>query len=439
MCFGLDDNATEQSCFDFFCKEMSNLLHWVPGNIDSVCAAVSGGSDSMFLLWVLHHWCCSRNIRLYCVTVDHKLRPESSEEAEFVHDFCENLRVEHTILTWLRRDEESKEISHGKLENAAREARYRLISGFCKQKNVKVVCVAHNWDDQLETYEIRKNFIGTESEEFSKIGLAGMSQIRSLTENIVLFRPVLRFTKQCMRNILLLHNVNWKNDPMNEDESFKRVMYRKKLALECNEKKQVIQKNILAIGKKRHETDMVAISTLREDVSISNFGYASIFFEKFQKISSDVQKEILRRLIWNIGGKKYPPAISNQFLHFITEKRTESLGNCLVKYKKGYLMIFREYRNIKPIQWNYIPEDLIWDNRFHIDVHIVNDLLRNNVDTNKKLKINFLLTKDDVSLVRDLSHEVVETLPCIVTERGRFTLCSGIKFIKKVDLFDVFV
>lgn len=436
MCLVLDKDASEQQCIDFFDEKMHMLLSRAETGIRSVCAAVSGGSDSMFLLWMLARWRRRRKIKLYCVTVDHRLRDESREEAEFVQSFCKKLQVEHEILSWVREDEIA---GHGKLENLAREVRYRLISEYCRQKNIGTVCTAHNWGDQLETYEIRKNFIGAENKSFSKIGLAGMSQIRSLTEKVVLIRPVLHFTKQCMRNILAAHCIDWKNDPMNEDVSFKRVQCRKKLSLENDAEKTRLKNIIFEFGKKRHADDAAAVEFLHKSTDISNFGYAVIPYSKFLEMPRDVQREVLRRLLWTIGGKKYPPVISDNFLDSAEKKRTEVLRNCLITHKKQKLFVFREFRNIEKIQWDKTTGDFIWDNRFYIDAAVVNELLKN-VDamTAKKSEINFLLTNDDV-LLEELPREAVRTLPRVAADIGEFVLCSGIKFIRKVNLFDVFV
>lgn len=416
---------------DFFNAEMEKLL---PSSVDKICIAVSGGSDSLCLLWLSYNWCQSYGVKLFCVTVDHRLRPESFSEALFVREICHRWSVEHEILYW---NHDNLQIEHGKLENMAREARYGLISEYCTKHNIPVVCVAHNWDDQLETYKLRKDFVS--KEKFS-IGLAGMSQRRSLTENLVLIRPTLHFTKQCMKDILIQQNITWKNDPMNDDESYKRVQYRKILSIYSDQEKSDITNEILKIGERRRLTESAAVPILRKNVHISDFGYAYILFSDFLQWEADIQREVLRRVLWTIGGKKYPPTITDRFLNSLIEKHTEVLWNCLVVYKKKQLMIFREHRNIEMIQWNNIRGGtIIWDNRFKIDVLTINKLLQNCPKNEARNKTNFIFPCDEVLSNRKLPREVVRTLPKIVTSGGTFILNSGIKFIKKVNLFDIFM
>lgn len=428
------ENISDNPC-DFFSEEMKKLI---PSDVNKICVAVSGGADSMCLLWLSYCWCRKNNVALYSVTVDHQLRKESFQEAAFVHDVCRKLKIKHEILQWFH---DNVRIEHGKLENTAREARYGLISEYCTKYGIPVVCVAHNWDDQLETYALRKNF--TPNKKMA-IGLAGMSQIRSLTKDLILIRPTLHFTKKCLKDILIKQNIDWKNDPMNEDESYKRVKYRKML-LQCpNKTKQLITDEIIEIGKHRHLTESIAVPILRKDVHISQFGYAYIWFDDFSKWHMEIQREVLRRLLWTVGGKKYPPTITDRFLHSLLEKHTEVLWNCLVICKKKQLMVFRECRNVQMIQWNDvkdIPNTITWDNRFQIDIPVINKLLLNyskNVE-NTEDKYNFIFINDDVSSVDSLPREAVRTLPQIATDKGVFTLNSGIRFVEKVNLFDVFL
>jgi len=51
---------------------------------EGVALAVSGGSDSIALLYLATEWAKSRKIRLVIFSVNHNLRPESSKEIEFV-------------------------------------------------------------------------------------------------------------------------------------------------------------------------------------------------------------------------------------------------------------------------------------------------------------------------------------------------------------------
>ena len=57
--------------------EFATLFHY-----SALAVAVSGGSDSIALLRLVHSWGKNRNLRIVALTVDHKMHPTSFEEAE---------------------------------------------------------------------------------------------------------------------------------------------------------------------------------------------------------------------------------------------------------------------------------------------------------------------------------------------------------------------
>ena len=233
-----------------FSREMSSLLLFFEKNYATlknraICAAVSGGSDSLSLLILLKKWSEQHDWKLYCCTVDHRLRKESLDEALYVKSICEKFNIEHVILHW----EHDSIDNEGKLENLAREARYDLIQKFCEEKSIPLVATGHNWNDQIETCELRKN---AGSSEF---GLAGMSQIRTLSEHLKIVRPLLHFSKKFLENFLKSQNIEWKVDPMNFQDTFQRVVARKKIQTYSPQKIEKISKIIRIYGEIRYEIE----------------------------------------------------------------------------------------------------------------------------------------------------------------------------------------
>ena len=67
---------------------------------DELGLAVSGGSDSLAMLYICNDWALENKVKLHCLTVDHKLRSESLKEAELVADHCNGLGIDHEIVEW---------------------------------------------------------------------------------------------------------------------------------------------------------------------------------------------------------------------------------------------------------------------------------------------------------------------------------------------------
>ena len=337
-----DNFICKQSAFEFFNSEIQFLLSECgasKGNVISV--AVSGGSDSIALLIMAANWARANDTKIICVTVDHKIRDESREEAVFVRDFCKSFDIKHVILEWDRSSIEDANLRKSNLENMAREARYKLISDFCEKNSVKFLLTGHTWNDQLETFEMRK------LSSSSDFGLAGMSRIRTLSKNLILLRPILHFTKEYLKNFLINENVEWKNDPMNDCETFKRVACRKKILTYDEKTLSDLYKKIKELGKTRNEIEMQAVKFLKDEKScfFSYLGHAVLNHSSFNEEEKKVQSEIIKRVVWNIGGKKYATNINEDILEKIISRKINTIGRCLFKINKRSISIFRENRN----------------------------------------------------------------------------------------------
>ena len=184
-----------------------NALH-VPEGARILCA-VSGGPDSLALLLLLHETIPNRVV---AATVDHALRPESADEAQYVQRFCKDMHVPHVILS------PAEKIS-GNIQSAARHARYALLAQAAEQHDCQYIATAHHADDQLETVLMR---IARGS------GVDGLSAIRSTNGKIL--RPLLGFTKDELISICATAGLNPVVDPSNENTDFERVAMRNWLA-----------------------------------------------------------------------------------------------------------------------------------------------------------------------------------------------------------------
>src|SRR6266404_8234941 len=70
--------------------------------VPAIVLAVSGGPDSVALMWLAARWrrSLSRGPRLVAVTVDHGLRPEAAREALDVKRLARALDLEHRTMRW---------------------------------------------------------------------------------------------------------------------------------------------------------------------------------------------------------------------------------------------------------------------------------------------------------------------------------------------------
>jgi tRNA(Ile)-lysidine synthase len=150
--------------------------------------------------------------RLFAATVDHQLRPESSDEAQHVHSICQNLGIPHVILT-------PDEAICGNIQSSARTARYKLLESAADAQNCTYIATAHHADDQLETILMR---LARGS------GVDGLSSIRAYNGRVI--RPLLKFNKAELVALCAEAGIVPVDDPSNSNADFARVAMRNWLA-----------------------------------------------------------------------------------------------------------------------------------------------------------------------------------------------------------------
>jgi tRNA(Ile)-lysidine synthase len=179
--------------------------------------AVSGGPDSLALLLLA---AAARPGRVEAATVDHGLRKESRGEAEMVASVCEKLGIPHEILTveWDEKPETG-------IQKRCRAKRYSALAEWAKRKSLAVVATAHHAEDQAETMLMRL------ARGAGLRGLAGMRPIRKVpSTDRSLARPLLRWTRKELGELVEAAGIKPALDPSNEDSQFERVRVRKTLA-----------------------------------------------------------------------------------------------------------------------------------------------------------------------------------------------------------------
>lgn len=177
--------------------------------------AVSGGPDSVALMWLAARWqrSLARGPQLTVVTVDHGLRPEAAREAREVKRLAADLGLSHRTVRWRGAKPKTG------LPAAAREARYRLLAQAARAVGASHVLTAHTRDDQAETLLMRL---------LRGSGLAGLSAMAHVSERdgIVLARPLLDVPKSRLIATLKRAKIGFADDPTNRDTAFTRPRLR---------------------------------------------------------------------------------------------------------------------------------------------------------------------------------------------------------------------
>jgi tRNA(Ile)-lysidine synthase len=177
--------------------------------------AVSGGPDSVALMWLAARWrrACKNGPTLFAVTVDHGLRTESAREARDVKRLAASLDLAHRTMRWT-----GNKPATG-LPAAAREMRYRLLAKAARLAGARHILTAHTQDDQAETLLMRM------ARGSGLAGLAAMAR-QSEREGILLARPLLDVPKARLIATLNMAKIGSADDPTNRDPYFTRPRWR---------------------------------------------------------------------------------------------------------------------------------------------------------------------------------------------------------------------
>ncbi len=177
--------------------------------------AVSGGADSMALLHGLHNVNTLRGCgwRLHVAHLDHGLRSDSRQTAEFVSRTATDLEWPFSIDARDVRD--LARTTGTSVEEAGRNARYEFLETVATQQRLQTVAVAHHAEDQAETV-LHRILRGT-----GMAGLAGIPRRRPIREgsDVEIVRPLLAMRRDDLRGYLTQKKLAWMDDATNEDAS----------------------------------------------------------------------------------------------------------------------------------------------------------------------------------------------------------------------------
>jgi tRNA(Ile)-lysidine synthase len=183
--------------------------------VPAIVLAVSGGPDSIALMWLAARWrrTLARGPRLIAVTVDHGLRAEAAREAREVKRLARTLDLPHRTMRWTGAKPKTG------LPAAARNARYRLLAQAARSSGATHILTAHTRDDQAETLLMRL---------VRGSGIAGLAAMARVTERegVMLARPFLNVSKSQLVATLKRAKVGFADDPTNRDTHFTRPRIR---------------------------------------------------------------------------------------------------------------------------------------------------------------------------------------------------------------------
>jgi len=315
--------------------------------------AVSGGSDSLALLHLLHDWSRDGGPALRAVTVDHGLRADAAAEAEAVVRCCAALGVTHEILRWNGWD------GQGNLQDKARRVRYALMSDWAVANGIELVALGHTADDQAETFLMRL------AREAGLDGLSAMSE-RWRVGQTFFCRPALSVTRKDLREYLRSRGVDWIEDPSNRDDTFDRVRARKALAVlaDLGISARGLSNVAHHLADVRRTLYSIVHAAAKDCVGVQS-GDILIAHEKLLDLQGEVARRLLQAALNWVSGAGYAPRGSamEHLQAAVRDGRDMTLHGCRVLFGGDEVRITREEHAV--IDERARPGE-IWDGRWRL-------------------------------------------------------------------------
>lgn len=321
---------------------------------ERLAVAVSGGSDSLALLHILHDWSRAGGPGLCAVTVDHRLRPEAADEARAVAALCRGLGIAHDTLEWRDRD------PRGNLADAARRARYALMADWAAARGIADIALGHTVDDQAETLLMRL------ARQAGVDGLAAMSA-RRRQDDVTFHRPALGLTRAALRADLARRGVAWIDDPGNDDDARRRTLARRALAdlaplgLDAEGLAQVAAHLAEARQTLGHYASL-------EAARIADFPMGDVTLERagFDALRPDIARRILQAALRWISGEGYGArgAAVDRALAAIRAGQALTLQGCILSAGDAHIRIGREPAAVAATR---CAPGQDWDGRWHLE------------------------------------------------------------------------
>ena len=302
-----------------------------------LAVAVSGGPDSLALAFLTKCYSLKHKLNVKYYIVNHKLRKESSLEAETVKNTLKKINIKCKILDW-----NGKKPSNN-IQATARDKRYSLLLKECKKNNIKHLLLGHHLNDLFENFLIRL---------VRGSGLNGLISFSENTkyrdQNLNIIRPLLNLEKKALLYVSNKVFSFFVKDPSNINKDYKRTRIRnllhslekegldlKKLKLTINNLKDSDKSIRFYVGRNL-EKNVVFLK--KKNIYILNYDFFDQSFEiVFRSLTKLIQKL----------GKKYYPVRGKSIIELIKGINTKSfskvtLGGCFIERANETILISKE-------------------------------------------------------------------------------------------------
>ena len=304
---------------------------------ENLAVAVSGGPDSLALAYLTKCYSLKNKIKVRYYIVNHKLRKESSLEADSVKKVLKKIDIQCTILNWNGKKPSTN------IQATARDKRYSLLANECKKNNIKYLLLGHHLNDVFENFLIRI---------VRGSGLKGLISFDKNTkyknQNLNILRPLLDIQKKDLLHISKELFNFFVKDPSNFNEDYKRTRIRN-LLYSLEKEGLDTEKLKLTINNLKDSDTSIKFyvdRNLKQNSIFLNKKNIYVLNQNFFDQSHEIIFRSLTRIIQKLGKKYYPVRGKsiNELIEGINIKSFSkvTLGGCFIDRVNETILISKE-------------------------------------------------------------------------------------------------
>ena len=378
-------------------------------NNDKIVVGCSTGPDSMALVDMLLKVRSKYNLSLIIAHVNHNIRKESYEEAEFLKNYCasNHLVFESMII---------EDYGDDNFHNEARNIRYNFFENIVHKYEAKYLMTAHHGDDLTETILMRI---------VRGSNLNGYSGFKSVVDmdSYMIVRPLIYFTKKELEAYDKENNVKYFVDSSNDKDKYTRNRYRKYVLPFLKSEDENVHLKFIKFSNTLNDSckfiDKVTKNAIKR--CINN---GKIMIDKFLEEDEFIQKEILYSFLKNFYQDDLI-LIGDKHINIILNLICSRKANCFVNLPNGVIAKknYNEFEIVKDI-------DDIASYEIEFDQYV-------KLPNNHSIELVDSIDNNSNYMCRLNSREL--TLPLIVRSRriGDKIAVKGLNGAKKVK--DIFI
>ncbi len=254
---------------------------------DTVVIGVSGGPDSMALLYILNEFKNKIGFKIVCAHVNHNKRVESEQEKKDLEKYCKENNI---IFEYIKIESWGDDNFH----NEARSVRYGFFTELVEKYSAKYLMTAHQGDDLIETILMRIVRGSTLK------GYSGFSRIVD-KDTYKIVRPLITVTKDEINEFNKKNNIKYAIDASNNEDHYTRNRYRHVVLPFLKKEEKNVHKKFLKFSETLLENSNYIDLEARK-VFNKVFVNGSLDIDKFKVLEKVIQTKIIYNILEKIYG-----------------------------------------------------------------------------------------------------------------------------------------